>query len=1600
MKRNACRSLALIAILYAFVVPQTRGQANTYLDETGVPSFTTAMPVELGFVNLANGNMHLEIPIVSYPQRGRQQITARMVYDSHIWRNDPNNGWQHTGGWRFISGADQGSVSYTTNDTPPRCLIYPNYFYTTKYQGYFWQEPNGTYHKFRITLTYNGACPQNNISSGADYAIDNSGYYMTVSNYTSITVFAKDGTQVYPTVEDTNGNYFSIDSNGNMVDTLQRTPITFSGSTLNCSPSCQVTLSYLNSQATRSTVALNYTNGAIAYPPPCTGSPGAAQTQLQSIVLPNGTSYSFTYNDGCGELTGMTLPTGGQVTYTYANFTDMFNNIGRWITSRTVNGNTWLFPPSSPSCDSTLTLCQQLVTVTSPLGDDSVYTFSDDRSTYWFSQMQLYKGSSTSGGTLLFTHTSDINSIENSCPYGTTSCGLKIRDTDIWPVSGGTLQKKKEYNYDSPNTANITAVKEWNYYSNGAFPTTPDRETDTTYVTSTNYTYLNITNLPSTVQIKDASGTVVAQTSYSYDQTSLSPTTAPQHASMTAYRGNPTTISRWLNTNSSWISTALAYDDAGNVISRTDPKQNTTTYSYADSWSGSGCVAATTFAYVTKTTDALTHRTQDTYYPCTGLLQSTQDENDIQGGRSGKTFSYDGSNRRIQENYPDGGQTTWTFNDPTLPQTVTTTSKITSALNLITKSVSDGYGRVTQTQLTSDPDGTIYTATTYDPLGRVGTVYNPTRCNPPTTNCGESTWGFTSYSYDALGRTTQVTNPNATTVLTSYTGRATQVQDEGNGGGRVTRISQTDGLGRLTSVCEVSGASLIGSGGTPGACGQDIAGTGFLTSYEYNALDNLTSVSMSGLNPRTFAFDSLSRLTSANNPESGQICYGTVSGGACQTNGYDANGNLVTKTDARGITMSFSYDALNRLTGKTYSDGTPAATFNYDQPSALGVTLSNTIGRKSSQSTAGPNATGSVFGYDAMGRISNNSQCTPQNCGTGVFAFQYTQYDFVGDLISATNATGVTFTYAYNTVARLTGITSNFVDSSHPGTLFSNAHYSPFGSLTGAALGNGVTESWSYNNRGWQQSGTATFGSTTPYSFSVATFAPNGDILAANDSVNGNWVYKFDDFDRLVCSNLASNGTCATPTSGTPTYTYDHDRFGNRWHQNGPQSSQLSFDANNRIMGVTGVGYDLGGNLTSDGSGPGAHRYFYDAENRIIQLDGTLGSCSTATACYVYNADGQRVRKTTGGSSMDYLYDLAGHKVADVDPTGVFMQGELYAGDRHFAIFAPAPGPTGATFFTHSDWLGTERARTDMTGTNCESITSLPYGDGQSITGTCGDVSPMHFTGKERDSESGNDDFGARYYSSSTGRWLSPDILNLTSARLVNPSNTLNKYAYGADNPLKYIDRDGEDITIFYRPPSGTFNMDFGHIFIGVVNQNTQQAGFLDFYPTGSVDSAGKGPGAINKGNMQDRAAQAQAGQFATLTIRTTPEAAQKVLNLITALQKGDAPGYAALSKNCTTICEDVLHDLGLDFGDILPQSYFLDAVSKFNPQALYRYTVRDVPVLPMAGIEYGNPRNVGMNYNSWLFQLFLNQFQNQQSRPPQNPAPPKPAAKCPLCPL
>ncbi len=442
--------------------------------------------------------------------------------------------------------------------------------------------------------------------------------------------------------------------------------------------------------------------------------------------------------------------------------------------------------------------------------------------------------------------------------------------------------------------------------------------------------------------------------------------------------------------------------------------------------------------------------------------------------------------------------------------------------------------------------------------------------------------------------------------------------------------------------------------------------------------------------------------------------------------------------------------------------------------------LLNTDGRSSSSVVSGAQAS-EIFSYDELGRVKINSQCTPQTCGVpAVFPINYT-YDLLGDTLTATNGEGVTLTYgAYNRALRITGMTSSLSNSNYPGTLYSSPHYNAAGSVTSAYIGNpgsGVSETRGYDGRLRVDS----IADGSIYTVTIPTnggYAPDSDILLANDSVNGNWTYGYDAFNRLASANATGQA-----------YTYAYDRFGNRWQQNGPHSSQPGFDANNHMVPGLGVTYDAAGNETNDGT----TAYTYDSENRIIAATNSGSGASS----YLYDADGRRIRKASAATgTRDYLYDLSGHETTQVMSTGVWARGEVYVDGRHLATYVNA-----TTYFNFSDWLGTERARA-LTGTStaCETMTSLPFGDGQTTAGSCGDPSFVHFTGKERDSESGLDNFGARYDSSQFGRFMTPDKFSIPLAQTSNPSlfeailsepQNWDQYSYAHNNPIIKTDLGG-----------------------------------------------------------------------------------------------------------------------------------------------------------------------------------------------------------------
>jgi RHS repeat-associated protein len=237
------------------------------------------------------------------------------------------------------------------------------------------------------------------------------------------------------------------------------------------------------------------------------------------------------------------------------------------------------------------------------------------------------------------------------------------------------------------------------------------------------------------------------------------------------------------------------------------------------------------------------------------------------------------------------------------------------------------------------------------------------------------------------------------------------------------------------------------------------------------------------------------------------------------------------------------------------------------------------------------------------------------------------------------------------------------------------------------------------------------------------------------------------------------------------------------------QSESLNCPANaNNQLTACSDAYDAAGNMT----GYGTASYVYDAENRLI---------ATAGYSYIYDADGQRVEKCTEGTTPGtcatgatgtlYWRGLGSDPLSETDLAGTVQNTYVFFGGQRVARRDSA----GAIHYYFSDHLGSHGVVENATGTACEQdIDYYPYGGVENDY--CAVVPQNYkFTGKERDTESGLDYFGRRHSGSSLGRFMSVDRVIITPARLHDPQR-LNLYGYGRNNPLSYVDVNGEDIDL------------------------------------------------------------------------------------------------------------------------------------------------------------------------------------------------------------
>ncbi len=220
----------------------------------------------------------------------------------------------------------------------------------------------------------------------------------------------------------------------------------------------------------------------------------------------------------------------------------------------------------------------------------------------------------------------------------------------------------------------------------------------------------------------------------------------------------------------------------------------------------------------------------------------------------------------------------------------------------------------------------------------------------------------------------------------------------------------------------------------------------------------------------------------------------------------------------------------------------------------------------------------------------------------------------------------------------------------------------------------------------------------------------------------------------------------------------------------------VSVNASNQITNP-GFSYDAAGNMLADGS----FSYTYDAENRMK---------TGAGVTYTYDGDGKRVQKSNGKL---YWYGMGSDPLAESDGAGNISDEYIFFGGRRIARRHINATPPDTITYYFADHLGTSRVVTSATGAILDDSDFYPFGgERPAITPSGGNN--YKFTGKQRDSESGLDNFVARYYSSSIGRFMTPDWsaapMGVPYADFADPQS-LNLYSYAKNRPLTYIDREG-----------------------------------------------------------------------------------------------------------------------------------------------------------------------------------------------------------------
>ncbi|MDX6766087.1 MAG: toxin TcdB middle/N-terminal domain-containing protein [Candidatus Methylacidiphilales bacterium] len=766
---------------------------------------------------------------------------------------------------------------------------------------------------------------------------------------------------------------------------------------------------------------------------------------------------------------------------------------------------------------------------------------------------------------------------------GTSPTGGAYRATcQQFEYDGGNIATAKKGNLSK--TTNLGEVGSVNLANHSFSDILPGGASDTVVneMVFASLSNAYITDKPEYVRIKNASGTALRQTKFTYDGAT----------------GRVLTEQVWRDSDNTWLtSLQFSYDVYGNIETKTEANgvwtylQYDPTYRTFPVTQQKGSFTSSTeydarSGQITRATDIrgmVAESSYDTFFRLTETRISTTPGGPANLWRTRTSYLLGGidgagnSLNRIREQVYDPNDT---------------------ANGHETYTYADGMGRSIQQRVEAENGQFRVTDTFYDEAGR---NYYTTL---PVFSAGSS---FTAFNPSAPGTLTEfdaANRPFRTTPPDGETGSPTApVVTQFSIGGDPWTVRTLDPMGKAHRA-------LKDAYGRVRVIVEETAAGDLTTDYTYDPVGNLVQTTDHANNVTQITYNSLGQKTGMTEPNMGTWSYA-----------YDTAGRLIWQEDAKGNAVYFHFtDPLGRISQKDV----------YNHLSVLTSTVTYSYDSGSSGYTVGPGQLHQItdsqgwekFSYDARGRVIKSTRYL--NVTSSAYTVE-TTYDEADRPQTVTYpANSATLAYTYDTAGHLVQIQST-AGTGGTEVFYSNPVWNVLGQLTSSQAGNGQTTTYEYYPNSKRLKRLVTRAGTNPalqdltYTYDEASNIKSiADAVSPSGSASQSFSNAtYDDLHRLT--SLTSVGM-----AGTKSYTYD--AIGNMVSsQEGAVPTTYTYGSS-RPHAVTQAhgktyAYDANGSMTIRGD----QTLTYDPENRLASVTG-----GNATTTFGYAHDGSRLWKYNG----------------------------------------------------------------------------------------------------------------------------------------------------------------------------------------------------------------------------------------------------------------------------------------------------------------------------------------------------------------------------------